>query len=124
MAAVHHVLPRGSQKVRHYGLAHPRQGIDRQWLRMLVAAALALVYVLLAAAKPLPVPIRNPRFPPPPALTLTPSPRPRNAPPGWPVSGATVLAAPSTLGKARRNLRAEMQNPPASRFSGAALPSR
>ncbi len=51
-----HVLPAGFQKVRHYGFAHPRQGIDLEWLQMLVTTTLALVYVLLVAAKPLPVP--------------------------------------------------------------------
>ena len=50
-----HVLPRGFQKVRHYGFAHPRQRIDFEWLKMLVTVTLKAVYVLLVAAKPLPV---------------------------------------------------------------------
>lgn len=54
-----HVLPRGFQKVRHYGFAHPRQRIDRQWLQMLVTVTLNLVYVLTvgapSAASPQPV---------------------------------------------------------------------
>jgi hypothetical protein len=47
-----HVLPRGFQKVRHFGFAHPRQRIDREWLKMLVTVTLSWVYVLFAAAKP------------------------------------------------------------------------
>ena len=50
-----HVLPSGFQKVRHYGFAHARQRIDREWLKMLVTVTLNFVYVLLVAAKPLPV---------------------------------------------------------------------
>ena len=50
-----HVLPRGFQKVRHYGFAHPRQRVNFQWLKMLVTITLNAVYVLLVAAKPLPV---------------------------------------------------------------------
>jgi hypothetical protein len=51
-----HVLPCGFQKVRHYGFAHPRQQVDHEWLKMLVAVTLQLVYVLTVAAQPLPVP--------------------------------------------------------------------
>jgi hypothetical protein len=51
-----HVLPRGFQKVRHFGFAHPRHRIDLEWLQMLVTVTLNFVYVLLVAAKPLPVP--------------------------------------------------------------------
>jgi hypothetical protein len=50
-----HVLPRGFQKVRHYGFAHPRHKIDREWLAMLVTVTLNEVYVLIVRAKPLPV---------------------------------------------------------------------
>jgi len=50
-----HVLPSGFQKVRHYGFAHARQRIDREWLKMLVTVTLNSVYVLFVAAKPLPV---------------------------------------------------------------------
>jgi hypothetical protein len=53
-----HVLPRGFQKVRHFGFAHPRYRIDREWLQMLVTVTLSWVYVLLVAAKPLPIPYR------------------------------------------------------------------
>ena len=52
-----HVLPRGFQKVRHYGFAHPRCRIDLEWLKMLVTATLNLVYELIVAPKPLPVPV-------------------------------------------------------------------
>jgi Putative transposase/Transposase zinc-binding domain len=48
-----HVLPRGFQKVRHYGFAHPRRKIDREWLRMLVTVTLNLVYTLTVMAQPL-----------------------------------------------------------------------
>ena len=53
-----HVLPRGFQKVRHYGFAHPRSKIDLEWLKMLVTATLKLVYELIVAPKPLPVVVR------------------------------------------------------------------
>jgi hypothetical protein len=53
-AAVQHVPPRSFRKVWNFGLAHPRQGIERQWLRMLVAAALNSVCVPVVAAPPLP----------------------------------------------------------------------
>jgi len=52
-----HVLPRGFHKVRHYGFAHPRSKIDREWLKMLVTATLNLVYELIVAPKPLPQPV-------------------------------------------------------------------
>jgi hypothetical protein len=51
-----HVLPRGFQKVRHFGFAHPRHRIDREWLKMLVTVTLSWVYVLWVTAKPLPIP--------------------------------------------------------------------
>lgn len=50
-----HVLPRGFQKVRHFGFAHPRRRIDPEWLQMLVTVTLHPVYVLTVMAKPLPV---------------------------------------------------------------------
>jgi hypothetical protein len=53
-----HVLPRGFQKVRHFGFAHPRYRIDQEWLQMLVTVTLSWVYVLFVAAKPLPIPYR------------------------------------------------------------------
>ena len=55
-----HVLPRGFQKVRHYGFAHPRHRVDGQWLNMLVTTTLNLVYVLVVAAQPLETPHRPP----------------------------------------------------------------
>ena len=57
-----HVLPRGFQKVRHYGFAHPRCRVDREWLKMLVTVTLNEVYVLLVAAPVVVVPPR-PRCP-------------------------------------------------------------
>ena len=51
-----HVLPRGFQKVRHYGFAHPRHQTDWEWLKMLVTVTLNSVYVLLVVAPPLPPP--------------------------------------------------------------------
>ena len=53
-----HILPRGFQKVRHFGFAHPRHRIDREWLKMLVTVTLSWVYVLWVTAKPLPIPHR------------------------------------------------------------------
>ena len=53
-----HVLPRGFQKVRHYGFAHPRHRFDGEWLKMLVTVTLNVIYVFIVAAKPLPVPYR------------------------------------------------------------------
>ena len=55
-----HVLPRGFQKVRHFGFAHPRHRIDREWLKMLVTVTLSWVYVLFVTAKALPIPHRRP----------------------------------------------------------------
>ena len=57
-----HVLPRGFQKVRHYGFAHPRYRVDGEWLKMLVTTTLHLVYVLVVAVRPLERPYR-PRCP-------------------------------------------------------------
>ena len=51
-------LPRGFQKVRHYGFAHPRQRVDRERLQMLVTVTLQQVYSLIVAAKPLVMPHR------------------------------------------------------------------
>jgi len=53
-----HVLPRGFQKVRHFGFAHPRAGIDHEWLAMLVTVTLQAVYGLLVTAPPRPTPHR------------------------------------------------------------------
>lgn len=41
-----HVLPKGFQKVRHTGFAHPRARTDWEWLQMLVTTTLDMVYVL------------------------------------------------------------------------------
>lgn len=49
-----HVLPRGFQKVRHYGFAHPRRKTDWQWLAMLVTVTLNMVYTLTVARQPEP----------------------------------------------------------------------
>ena len=57
-----HVLPRGFQKVRHFGFAHPRHKTDLERLQMLVTVTLNLVYVLVVAPTPVPVPHR-PRCP-------------------------------------------------------------
>jgi hypothetical protein len=78
-----------------------------------------LQHVLLVAAKPLPV-----DHAPASRLDCDTKTPPRIAPAGCPESGATVLAAPSTLGNARRNRPAEMQNPVARPLPEAALPSR
>jgi hypothetical protein len=51
-------LPRGFQKVRHYGFAHPRCRVDSEWLKMLVTVTLNMVYVLTATMKPLPAKYR------------------------------------------------------------------
>jgi hypothetical protein len=50
-----HVLPRGLQKVRHFGFAHPRTNVDHAWLEMLVTITLNSVYVLVVAAPAWPV---------------------------------------------------------------------
>lgn len=49
-----HVLPRGFQKVRRYGFAHPRRKTDWDWLAMLVTVTLNMVYTLNVAPKPQP----------------------------------------------------------------------
>lgn len=49
-----HVLPRGFQKVRRYGFAHPRSKTDWDWLSMLVTVTLNRIYTLTVAAKPQP----------------------------------------------------------------------
>ena len=42
-----HVLPKGFQKVRHFGFMHKRSKISRIWLAMLVTVTLNMVYVLI-----------------------------------------------------------------------------
>ena len=46
-----HVLLSGYQKVRHFGLAHPRAKTNWEWLSMLVTVTLNMVYVLTVSAK-------------------------------------------------------------------------
>ena len=41
-----HVLPKGFQKVRHFGFLHKRSKISHAWLAMLVTVTLNMVYVL------------------------------------------------------------------------------
>lgn len=41
-----HVLPRGLQKVRHFGFMHHRSKVPRRWLAMLVTVTLNIVYTL------------------------------------------------------------------------------
>ena len=48
-----HVLPRGFQKVRHFGFAHPRAKTNWEWLTMMVTVTISLVYVLTVQAKPI-----------------------------------------------------------------------
>lgn len=55
-----HVLPRGFQKVRHFGFAHPRAKTNWEWLNMLVTVSIRLVYVLTVLAKPTREPRRFP----------------------------------------------------------------
>lgn len=42
-----HVLPRGFQKVRHFGFMHQRSKVPRNWLAMLVTVTLNMVYTLI-----------------------------------------------------------------------------
>ncbi len=57
-----HVLPKGFQKVRHFGFMHTRSKISRVWLAMLVTVTLNMVYVLVVNAPGLPAkqPMRCP----------------------------------------------------------------
>jgi len=48
-----HVLPRGFQKVRHFGFARPRAKTNWEWLTMMVTVTISLVYVLTVQAKPI-----------------------------------------------------------------------
>jgi hypothetical protein len=47
-----HVLPRGFQKVRHFGFMHKRSKWKPRWLSMLVTVSLSLVYVLTVRLEP------------------------------------------------------------------------
>jgi hypothetical protein len=49
-----HVLPKGFQKVRHFGFVHPRAKTNWEWLAMLVTVTLNITYVLTVSAKPSP----------------------------------------------------------------------
>jgi hypothetical protein len=49
-----HVLPKGFQKVRHFGFMHKRSKIPRAWLAMLVTVTLNMVYVLVVNPPGLP----------------------------------------------------------------------
>lgn len=42
-----HVLPKGFQKVRHFGFMHKRSTVSPAWLAMLVTVTLNMVYVLV-----------------------------------------------------------------------------
>ena len=51
-----HVLPRGFQKVRHFGFAHTQSKTNWEWLNMLVTVSIHLIYliyVLTVSTKPL-----------------------------------------------------------------------
>ena len=59
-----HVLPRGFQKVRHFGFLHHRSKVPRHWLAMLVTVTLGMVYTLevglpssLPTRPPVPCPV-------------------------------------------------------------------
>ena len=47
-----HVLPRGLQKVRHFGFMHKRSKVPSSWLSMLVTVTLNLTYTLMVGAEP------------------------------------------------------------------------
>lgn len=53
-----HVLPRGLQKIRHFGFMHKRSKLPHPWLVMLVTVTLNMVYTLTVGAEPPPVPRR------------------------------------------------------------------
>jgi Putative transposase/Transposase zinc-binding domain len=47
-----HVLPRGLQKVRHFGFMHKRSKVLHSWLAMLVTVTLNMSYSLIVGAEP------------------------------------------------------------------------
>ena len=49
-----HVLPRGFQKVRHFGFMHKRSKVPHDWLAMLVTVTLNMVYTLIVGTPSLP----------------------------------------------------------------------
>ena len=53
-----HVLPRGLQKIRHFGFMHKRSKLPHPWLVMLVTVTLNMVYTLTVGAMPQPAPRR------------------------------------------------------------------
>ncbi len=50
-----HVLPKGFQKVRHFGFMHKRSKVSTRWLAMLVTVTLNMVYVINATPQALPL---------------------------------------------------------------------
>jgi hypothetical protein len=50
-----HVLPRGLQKVRHFGFMHKRSKVPSSWLNMLVTVTLNMTYTLIVGAEPMAV---------------------------------------------------------------------
>lgn len=46
-----HVLPRGFQKIRHYGFMHKRSKVPISWLAMLVTITLNMVYTLVVGPR-------------------------------------------------------------------------
>lgn len=50
-----HVLPRGLQKVRHFGFMHKRSKVSSSWLSMLVTVTLNMTYTLIVGAEPMAV---------------------------------------------------------------------
>ncbi|MFO0939677.1 MAG: transposase [Pirellulales bacterium] len=48
-----HVLPRGLQKVRHFGFMHKRSKVRSSWLSMLVTVTLNMTYTLMVGAEPI-----------------------------------------------------------------------
>jgi hypothetical protein len=49
-----HVLPKGFQKVRHFGFMHKRSKVSARWLAMLVTVTLNMVYIINATPQALP----------------------------------------------------------------------
>lgn len=50
-----HVLPKGFQKVRHFGFMHKRSKVQPGWLAMLVTVTLNMVYVLVVTPPRTPI---------------------------------------------------------------------
>jgi Putative transposase len=47
-----HVLPRGFQKVRHFGFMHQRSKVSPTWLATLVTVTLNMTYTLIVGPEP------------------------------------------------------------------------